>query len=310
MRILILGAGALGGYFGARLLAAGRDVTLLVRPGTAKLLVENGLQVLSPLGDVYVDRPTIVQAQDIRQPFDLILLSCKSYDLDDAMASIAPAVGRETSILPLLNGLAHLGILEQRFGSERVLGGTSRISATRDADGTIRHLNDYADIYFGARFSATSSRLEAIAAALGGAGFNARLRPNILQDMWEKWSYLAALAGATCLMRGTIGDVVTVDASLPIRIYAECRTIAAAEGYPPAQSFIDSQTKLLSDPASALHASMLRDMEAKAPIEAHQIIGDLLDRGLRHSLATPLLETVYAHLRVYEERRAREGAKA
>jgi len=226
------------------------------------------------------------------------------------MASIAPAVGRETAILPMLNGLAHLGILEQRFGSERVLGGTTRISATRDPDGTIRHLNDRADLYFGARFTATSSRLEAIAAALNCPGFKACLRPNILQDMWEKWSYLAALSGSTCLMRGAIGDVVTADATLPIRIYAECRTIAAAEGYAPSQAFIDHQTSLLRDPASSLHGSMLRDIEAKGPIEAHQIVGDLLERGRRHSLATPLLEIVYAHLRTYEVRRAREAAAA
>lgn len=306
MRTLILGAGALGGFFGAHLLAAGRDVTLLVRPRTAKLLVENGLQVLSPFGDVFVDRPPVVLAQDIRQPFDLILLSCKSYDLEDAMASIAPAVGRETAILPLLNGLAHLGVLEQRFGSERVLGGTSFISATRDADGTIRHLNDRAAIYFGARFTATSSRLEAIAAALDGTGFNAHLRPNILQDMWEKWSYLAALAGVTCLLRGTIGDIAAADATLPVRLYAECRDIAAAEGYPPPPAFIDHQTRILTDPGSSLHGSMLRDIEAKGPIEAHQIVGDLLERGRRHSLSTPLLDLVYAHLRTYEVRRARE----
>jgi len=307
MRTLVLGAGALGGYFGGRLLAAGRDVTLLVRPGTAKLLADNGLQILSPFGDAFVDRPTMVLPEDIRQPFDLILLSCKSYDLENAMAAIAPAVGRETAILPMLNGMAHMAILEQRFGSERVLGGTCFISATRDPDGTIRHLNERDGLYFGDRFAATSSRLEAIAAALGGAGFDARLRPNILQDMWEKWSYLAALAGTTCLMRGTIADVVAADATLPVRLYAECLAIADAEGYPPSPAFVDYQTRILTDANSTLHGSMLRDIEARGAIEAHQIVGDLLDRGRRHSLATPLLEIVYAHLQTYERRRAREA---
>lgn len=314
MRTLILGAGALGGYFGARLLAAGRDVTFLVRPGTAKQLAERGLQVLSPFGDVYIDRPPTVQADDLRQPFDIILLSCKAYDLDNALAAIAPAVGPQTAILPMLNGMAHMGVLEQRFGSERVLGGTCFISAVRDPDGTIRHLNQRDGLFFGDRFSGSSSatmpRLEAIAQTLTGAGFNGQLRPVILQDMWEKWSFIATLAGITCLMRGTIGDIVAADASLPPRLYAECVAIAAAEGYPPAQAFIDIQNGLMTRPGSSFTASMLRDIEMNAPIEAHQIVGDLLDRGRQHRLELPLLEIAYAHLRCYEERRVREAKGA
>jgi len=306
MRTLILGAGALGGYFGARLLAAGRDVTFLVRPGTAKQLAENGLQLFSPHGDAYIDRPPTIQAPDIRQPFDLILLSCKSYDLDNAIASIAPAVGRETAILPMLNGMAHMGVLEQRFGYERVLGGTCFISAVREADGTIRHLNERDGLYFGDRFAASTPRLESIAQTLTGAGFNGQLRPVILQDMWEKWSFIATLAGITCLMRAMIGDVVAADPTLALRMYAECVSIAAAEGYPPSQTFIDIQNGLISKPGSSFHASMLRDIEAGAPIEAHQIVGDLLDRGRSHNLDLPLLEIAYAHLRCYEERRKRD----
>jgi 2-dehydropantoate 2-reductase len=311
MRILILGAGALGGYFGARLLAAGRDVTFLVRPGSARLLAERGLQVRSAQrGDVFVPNPPAVQKRDIAAPYDLVLLSCKAYDLADAIDSIAPAVGPETTILPMLNGMAHVPVLDARFGRDHVLGGTCFISSVRDADGTIRHLNDRDGFFFGDRFAPGSPRMDAIAASMADANFDARLRPVILQDMWEKWSYLATLAGISCLMRTTLGDVVaTGNAGLTLRFYAECTAIAAAEGYAPSAKFLEKQQALLTLPGSTMTASMLRDLEEGAPVESHQILEDLLDRGRAHRVSAPLLEIALAHVRCYEARRRRELAE-
>jgi len=306
MRILILGAGALGGYFGARLLAAARDVTFLVRPRSAQQLAEHGLQLFSTRGDVFIQHPPTLLAEDLHQPYDLILLSCKAYDLAAAIASIAPAVGPESAILPMLNGTAHMAILDQRFGRERVLGGTCFISAMRDADGTIRHLNDRDGLFFGDRFEPSSPRMDAIAAALTGANFNAQLRPVILQDVWEKWTFIAALASVTCLMRASVGDIVAVDATLPARLLAECAAIAQSEGFPPSQAFLDLHRAILTKPGSGFTASMLRDLEDGSPIEAYQIIGDLLEYGRRRRLTTPLLEIACTHVRCYEERRRRE----
>jgi 2-dehydropantoate 2-reductase len=307
MRILILGAGALGGYFGARLLAAKRDVTFLVRPRSAQLLAERGLQVLSPThGDVFIEHPATLQAQQLREPFDLILLSCKAYDISSAMDSIAPAVGPDSLIMPMLNGMAHMPLLDERFGRERVLGGTCFISAVRDPDGSIRHLNDRDGFFFGHRDDPASPRMQQVEAAMAGANFNAQLRPVILQDMWEKWSFLATLAGLTCMMRATIGDIVAVDPTLPGRFYTECAAIAAAEGYTPAPAFYEKQLGIMTRPGSPFTASMLRDLEDGAPVEAHQILGDLLDRGRSHGLSTPLLQIAHTHVRCYEERRKRE----
>jgi len=305
MRILILGTGATGGYYGARLLAAGRDVTFLVRPRSVQPFTERGLRVASPHGDVFIEHPPIVLTQDIREPYDLILLSCKAYDLDAALESIAPAMGPGTMILPMLNGMAHLVALDAHFGRERVLGGTCFISAVRNADGTIRHLNDLAEIVFGDRFTPESPRLEAVLAALDGANFKATLRPNILQRMWDKWGFLATAAGITCLMRATIGDIAAVDPTAALRLYAECTDIAAAEGYPPAEHVLERERTRLSQPGSLFTASMLRDLEDGAPVESQQILGDLLEYGRRHGLAAPLLEIAYTHVRCYEERRRR-----
>jgi 2-dehydropantoate 2-reductase len=308
MRILIVGVGAVGGFYGARLLAAGRDVTFLVRPRSAQVLAERGLRIVSPHGDLFLEHPPTIQTPDVREPFDLILLSCKAYDLAGAIDSIAPAVGPNTAVLPVLNGMAHLAALDARFGSERVLGGTCFISATRDADGTIRHLNNLAEIVFGDRFVPANPRLDAIYAALADANFTASLRTDILQRMWDKWGFLATLAGITCMMRAAIGDIAAVDPTLALRLYDECTAIATAEGYPPPHHVRERESTRLSQPGSLLAASMLRDLEDGAPVEAQHVLGDMLEHGRRKQVATPLLQLAFTHVRCYEERRKRELA--
>jgi 2-dehydropantoate 2-reductase len=308
MRILILGAGALGGYFGARLLAAGRDVTFLVRPRSAQQLAERGLRVLSPShGDVWIQHARTVQAQELHEPYDVVMLSCKAYDLAGSMDSIAAAVGPQTIILPMLNGMAHMAQLDARFGQERVLGGTCFISAVRDPDGTIRHLNDRDGLFFGDRNDPASDRMEQLKATMAGCNFTSQLRPVILQDMWEKWSFLATLAGATCLMRATLGDIQSVDATFAVRMYAECCDIAAAAGFSPALEFRTVHRSILSKPGSNLTASMLRDLEDGAAVESHQILGDLLGYGSRYGIASPLLQVAHNHVRCYQLRRLRQG---
>jgi 2-dehydropantoate 2-reductase len=312
MRTLIVGAGALGGYFGAKLIQTGRDVTFLVRPLRARQLAADGLQILSPNGNLSVAQPPVVLAKDLRSAFDLILLSCKAHDLASAMDSFAPAVGPETAILPLLNGMAHMPALDARFGVHCVLGGASNISAVRDPDGTIRHLSALDRLYFGVRDlpagAPPTPRIRAIADTLLNANFEAHLRPTIMQDMWEKWAAIATGAGLTCLMRASVGDIVAAGgAPLARQLLAECASVAASEGFPPAPAFLDQVSRFLTTLGSTFTTSMLRDLESGAPIEAHQIIGDLLDHARRHSLATPLLAVVHAHLRCHEERRSHKS---
>ena len=208
MRILVVGAGAIGGYFGGRLLEAGRDVTFLVRPRRAAQLAERGLAITSPAGNYRHPRPPTIQADALREPFDLVLLSCKAYDLDEAIRSLAPAVGPRTTILPLLNGMQHIDVLERRFGPAAVLGGQCVISVALDDQGHVAHLNDIARLAFGERNAPPSSRTDAIEAALAGARFDSRRSESILREMWEKWVFIATLAGVTCLMRASVGDVV------------------------------------------------------------------------------------------------------
>jgi 2-dehydropantoate 2-reductase len=308
MRLLIIGAGALGGYFGGRLLEAKRDVTFLLRPRRAAEMEKTGLIVKSQLGDLSLPPPPHVLAEEIRAPFDVVIVACKAYDLAGTMESFAPAVGPGTAILPLLNGMRHLDQLSTRFGEQHVLGGQCLISAALDQNGAVLHLNDTHTLAFGERDGSSSSRIDAIAATLSGANFDARASAEILQEMWEKWVFIATGAGITCLMRASVGDIVAAGAAdLTTTLFYECAAISTREGFPPSLSSTQRSRATLTKPGSSIMASMLRDVERGAPTEADHIIGDLLRRGDEQTGGNSLLRIAYAHLKAYESRRAREA---
>jgi len=310
MRILVVGAGGIGGYFGGRLLEAKREVTFLVRPHRQAQLAESGLRIRSPRGDVCLAAPPTVLENGILAPFDLVLLSCKAYDLEAAMASFAPAVGAETAILPLLNGMRHLDALSGRFGAARVLGGECMIAVVLEADGTVNHLNNDHSLSFGELDGSRSARTTAIEAAFSGARFQSRHSGSILREMWEKWVFIATGAGSTCLMRAAVGDIAAAHAIDLVRILlAECAAIAARQGFPVRADFLQQTEATFTAPGSTLTTSMLRDIEGNRRIEADHLIGDLLERnGPTTSLS--LLRIVYAHLKAYDARRTRVTAAA
>ena len=305
MRILVVGAGAIGGYFGGRLLEINREVTFLVRAKRAAELRSQGLTIRSRFGDVSFSKPATVLAEKLRETFDLVLLSCKAYDLDGAITSFAPAVAPNTVILPLLNGMRHLDILDERFGRDRVLGGQCFIAVALK-DGEIVHLVAAHDLSFGERNGVLSDRVRAIAQLMQGARFNAHASAEILQEMWEKWVFLASLAGSTCLMRAAIGEICASPRGTDfiLGLLDDCGSIAAAEGHPMREARLKMARKTLTATGSALTASMLRDIERNAPIEADHIIGDLLRRGAALSLGNlSHLTIAYTHLKAYEARR-------
>jgi 2-dehydropantoate 2-reductase len=227
------------------------------------------------------------------------------------MDSFAPAVGPQTTILPLLNGMRHLELLGTRFGAERVLGGQCLISTVLDPHGRVIHLNDTHLLAFGERDGARSARVEAIASVLSGVGFDARPSDAILQEMWEKWVFIAAGAGITCLMRATVGDIAAADAAdLAASVLFECAAIATRQGFAPRPQSIERSRAMLTAPRSPVTASMLRDIEKGAPVEADHILGDLLARAGEQAGACSLLRIAYVHVKAYEARRARETASA
>ncbi len=259
MRILVIGAGATGGYFGGRLLQAGRDVTFLVRPKRAELLAKNGLVIKSPAGDVTLKSPPTVVADKITTPFDVIILSCKAYDLDDAVSSFAAAVGSDTAIIPFLNGMKHLDVLDAKFGVDRVMGGQCQIASMLDADGVIHHLAPMHSMSFGERGTPKGDRAKRIEAALQGAMFEARASDVIMQEMYEKWVFLATLAGATSLMRAPAGAITAAPGGEQfIRgLRAEIASVAEAAGHAPRAEFLARTDGLLFAPGSQMTASLM-----------------------------------------------------
>jgi 2-dehydropantoate 2-reductase len=306
VRILVVGAGSTGGYFGGRLAQAGRDVTFLVRPARAAALREKGLRIVSPYGDVAL-APQLVTADAIKGPFDGVLLTVKAFSLEPALDDMAAAVGRNTMILPVLNGMRHVDRLVARFGAAAVVGCVCKVATNVDAEGRIVQLSRLQDLAYGEMDGSRTPRMARLDAAMQGAGFNARLSDDIAADMWEKWDQLAALGAITCLMRGNVGEVNAAPGGTDFvnRILDEIIAVVTAEGHPPRPAFLAEVRKSLTDPASTGTSSMFRDLQQGRPIEAEQIVGDMLARGARHGLAMPLLAAAYAHLSIYQRQIAK-----
>ncbi len=310
MRLLVVGAGSTGGYFGGRLAQAGRDVTFLVRPNRAADLQANGLQILSPHGN-FTLTPKLVTASDLAAAggidlqFDAILLTVKSYALEAALDDLAPAVGPDTMILPTLNGMRHVDIVTARFGRQALAGCVCRIAARLDEEGRIVELGNFHELEYGELDGAWSERIVQLDVFMQNAGFSARLSMAIEQDMWEKWVMLASLAGITCLMRGSVGEIVAAPGGSDfVNLFLdEVAAVATAAGHAPSESYLAEIRALLTAQGSALTASMYRDLQGGGPIEADQIIGDLFARARRANVSTPLLAVANTHLAVYQNRR-------
>jgi len=306
MRILVVGAGAIGGYYGARLLQAGADVTFLVRPRRAAWLASNGLQVRSALSDFTAPVATISREQ-LKPEYDLVVLSCKAYDLDATLEDIGPAMKGGAAVLPFLNGLSVYDRLDELYGRDRVLGGVAYIAVMLDSQGVIRHLGDADVVVTGVRSDASAPVAQAFHALIAQSAGVRNLSTNVEHALWNKWVLLASGATMTCLMRGTVGEILATrdGTALMQQAMAECRAVATAEGARLSAEDVQRLEARLLDTQSTWAASMMRDIAQDAPrIEAGAIVCDMLERAERHGVEASLLRTAYCHLQVYERRHA------
>lgn len=308
MRILVVGAGATGGYFGGRLAQHDRDVTFLVHERRAEQLASDGLQIVSEHGDVNV-RPKVTLAAGLDEKFDLILLSVKAYALDQAIADLAPAVGQNSLILPTLNGMKHIDHLVERFGRNRVLGGVCVVSTTLDERGRVLQLAPMQELTYGVLDGAEvpTDRLAAVDSVLQDAGFSARLTDGITAAMWRKWLMLASAGAMNVLAGGTIGEIIAAPGGLQLAddLIAEAVAVAAAAGHPLSESGRAWIATMMTTAGSNFTTSMFRDMQAGQPVEVDAIIGDLVHRGNSLAVATRLFQVALTNLTVYETRRAK-----
>lgn len=304
MRILVLGAGGIGGLFGGRLCEAGADVTFLVREKRRAQLAEQGLRIESQFGDATLKVDTVLQSE-LKPDYDLVLLTCKAYDLASAIDTVRPAMKGNTAMLPLLNGLAHMEVLNSEFGRENVLGGTARVQVTLKPDGVVKQLNDWQTITFGEQDGAVSDRATEFKALLDKTPVEAKLSPDIMRELWMKLVHLSTVAGMTCLMRANLGEVArTPEGSELLKtFFGTNAAIATHAGYLPDEKFTNQYMQLFSQRDSLYEASMLRDLEKGGQIESEQILGFMLRKCREAGQPDALHLAAYTHVKAYEQRR-------
>lgn len=305
MRVLILGAGGTGGYFGGVAALAGADVSFLVRDRRARKLEEQGLAIETPTQKLHLV-PRLYTAATLNETFDLVVLSCKAYDLDSALDAIAPAVAPETILLPILNGLKHYDVIDARYGDNRVLGGFAQIGVTMTPEGAIRRMSPAASLVIGERQSANDrKRLDRVASCLANENAEIVVSNDIAAASWEKLVFLGTLAAATCLLRGHIAQIQATARGKAVlsAIFHEACAVAAAQRFPQAEPFVRERLAVLNGDDSPSSSSMYRDLLAGNRVEADHILGDLVARADAAGVAVPYMTAAHCQLQVYERAR-------
>jgi len=298
-RILVVGAGATGGYFGSCLVRGGRDVTFLVREERAATLRRRGLRVVG-LGREEVVEPNLATAAELDGPYDLVLLTVKAAGLSQALADLAPAVGPETVFIPFLNGMAHMDALEAAFGAGPVLGGIVKVVTTLTDDGDILQMNPLATLTVGEQHGPPTARVLRAVDLLTVPGFKASATPDALAAMWHKWVFIVTAGVVTCLMRGPVGAIVAVPGGPEFvrSVLAEAGTVAAAAGYPVPDRETELSLGMLTEPGSTFTSSLYRDVVAGRAGETDHLLGDFTRRARLLGADTPLIDLALMQLRV------------
>jgi 2-dehydropantoate 2-reductase len=301
MNVLVVGAGATGGLVGTRLAAAGRDVTFLVREARAQVLERRGLRLVTPDGE-HTIAPRLRLAGEIAAPYDVVVLAVKGTALQRAVVDMAPAVGPETVIVPLLNGIGHLDLLNDRFGAGSVLGGVVKVVVDLDADGDVVQLAPMATIVVGEQDGELTARLDAVRRLFEDGGFDATASSGVIADMWDKWVFISTVGAMTSLMRGSVGDVVAAPDGVALgpALLAEAARIAAASGFPTSAVTLAETTAVVTAEGSRFASSLYRDLVAGRPTEVEHVLGDLVARAERLGVDAPRLSLATLALRVYE----------
>jgi len=305
MSILVVGAGATGGYFGGRLAQAGRDVTFLVRERRAAVLRERGLRIVGPSGTEEIIEPSLVTAVPAGAVANVVLVTVKADGLDAVIPQIRAAVGPDTTIVPVLNGMRHLGLLSDAFGRSPVLGGVAIISAQLDDNGDVRQLSDMLSLTIGAQDGQQTPAVARATDLLSGARFPVSVSDDIVAAMWQKWVFIAAACALNCLLGGSVGEIIAVHGGDEIAraIVGETRAVAAAAGYPLPDEAVTFMLGMLTAPGSPFTSSMYRDQRQGRPVEVETILGDLIAEGRKTGVHTPLLDAATVALRVHNANR-------
>jgi|TARA_B110000285_G_scaffold220471_1_gene272256 2-dehydropantoate 2-reductase len=301
MKILVLGSGGIGGFFGSYLVEAGADVTFLVRSKRKEILSINGLNIVSSLGNLSI-KPKTILSEELKPIYDVIIVTCKTYDLDQAILDLRPIKGKGM-IIPFLNGINHIEKLDKEFGSLNVMGGVAHISSNVNEQGTIEHFSEFKKLTFGNRNLINDDKIKSFYEICQKTKFDSVLSENINLDLWKKWVFISTVAGATSLFRSSLGEITKHDygKKVVIDLFHECAEIAKLNGYDFDENEKNVQIKTVTNSGSPIKASMLRDVEKKSLTEHEEIFGDLIVAGNKYNVNCPILMSSYIKMKIYQE---------
>ncbi len=301
MKLVIMGAGGVGGYFGARLAAAGGEVVFIARGAHKDAMRANGLTVHSSLGDVHLDIVAAMDDPGAVGPCDIILFCVKLWDVEVAAEAIRPLLSDDTCVVPIQNGVGVTGMLSRLLGAEHVMGGVAQISASIEAPGVIRHHGNFARLVFGELDGSASRRQERLLAACAGAGIEARVSPKIEAEIWEKFIFLAPMAGATAFYRASIGEILG-DPERRARfeaMVAETAAVGRAKGVALGDGQAARTLAFVADLPPAMKASMLLDLELGRRLELDWLNGEVVRLGAEFGVETPENAAVHEALKPF-----------
>lgn len=302
MRILVVGAGAIGGYFGGRLLEKGEDVTFLVRERRKKELESTGLVIRSVNGDCRFT-PQLITKNSEPEDYDVVLLSTKSYQLAGAIEDMRPFVGEKTMVLPLLNGIAHIAQLVEAFGEQSVIGGLCFVETTLDEEGIIIQSSPANQLVYGERTGQQTDRIQRLEQAFSGTKADFVLSEKINQEMWHKYLFITTMSGITTLFEEPIGPIRSLESGQRTiaALLKELEAVMEAAGAPIEPGISNILLERINSLGKEMKSSMQRDAEKSKPIEADHLQGYLLAKAKDLNVDVPVLETVFTKLKLYEK---------
>jgi len=298
VKILILGAGAIGGFFGAHLMKSGANVSFLVREKRKDELKKSGINIFSINGELKVN-PKLLDKNLSGQHFDVIILTNKSYDLIESIREIQPYVNK-TVIIPLLNGMAHYEILDKEFGKEKIFGGTAYISTAMNNYGSIQQITSRASIKFGPRTQKNISIANKFYEICKETEFECDFSDHIELELWRKYVLIGATTASTVLFQKPLGEIcaTTYGKRLIIEIHEECKKIVLSKGFDIGIEATNYNLKLITDKDSLLKASMLRDFESGKKTECEHILGYLIELAKRNNVQCNLIKAAHTRIQV------------
>jgi 2-dehydropantoate 2-reductase len=306
MRVAMVGAGGVGGYFGGHLARTGTDVRFLARGAHLKALKADGLTILSQVAPI--ERLTIAVTDDAQEigPVDMVLLAVKLADTDGAIAQVKPLIGPSTAVASLQNGVDAIERMSAAFGRERVLGGVCHIAIAIEKPGVLRHTGTMARITLGELDGRKTERLTALVDACKRAGLDIAESPDIHRSVWEKFVFLSMLSGVTALTRSAIGPVRDDSEGMLLvtRALGESIAVARARGVALPNDHLEKSLAFVGNLPATMKASMLHDLERGAKLELPWLSGAVVRLGRESGVPVPTHETIVAALRPHQNGRA------